>query len=68
MIGLNHHGYGDVPEDAFGMTGWLGSSWGLALPSLDLAIGFQHNGFVGPDVNDALRSEVIAWLINTIGD
>jgi hypothetical protein len=68
MIGLNRHGYGDVPADAFGMTGWLGSSWGLALPSLDLSIGFQHNGFVGPEVNDPMRSEVIAWLINRIGD
>jgi len=63
MIDLVTHGYGDrIGESSFGYTGWMGSSWGFADPARDLAVGFTHNGFLSPELNDPMRSDVVSWV------
>lgn len=67
MVDLAQHGYGSrVSRDAFGYTGWMGSSWGLADPTNRVCCAFIHNGFCSAEVNDRIRGGVLEIVYDSL--
>jgi Beta-lactamase len=63
MVDLRSHGFGErVGPSSFGHTGWLGSSFGIADPSRQVALCLIHNGFIDSKANDRQRVELLDYL------
>gem|GEM_PF-3573112 len=60
MINLSHHDFGDMPMNAFGHSGVLGSPFGFHDPSSGLSAGVVLNGFApSPRELREAREEII---------